>query len=222
MPRRRYSRRYRRRNKKRSVKKISGNPFPNRIVRKLRTTQYYDLGASTTGAIKTTRIWLNNLYDPETTHGTQQPLGYDQYASLYERYCVIGFKVSLEFHNKDDQSWVVGAHLADFSDSVTLSSYEHYAEIKNTKYRLLSPDMDKQFFVFKGSPPKMLYDKNPLSMASRTSAQFASNPTDACYLHIFAQPADQTSTTGDGCEVIVKLEQITVFYDYIKPTRSAV
>lgn len=225
MPRRRFSRRTRRRNKKRSLKMISGNPFPNRIVRKLKTTQYYDLGTSSAGGIRNTKLALNSIYDPESAYGTQQPLGYDQYASLYNRYCVIGARLKVTYHNKDDESWVVGQHIA--IDNTSLTSYEHYKEIKSTKSVLLSPDIDKVGMVSNVSPKKFFHIKNPLAFDDTDTnnglnAPFGSNPANIVYAHIFAQPANQSSTTGDSVEVVVDLEQIVVFYDYIKPTRSEV
>jgi hypothetical protein len=40
---------------------------------------------------------LNGMFDPDTTGGGHQPLGFDQYMAMYTGFCVISTRVTVDF-----------------------------------------------------------------------------------------------------------------------------
>ncbi len=49
------------------------------------------------GATDMLHIKANDLYAPSTVLGSHQPMGFDQIMQLYERFCVVGSKISAAF-----------------------------------------------------------------------------------------------------------------------------
>lgn len=207
-------------------RKIPSAPFPNKIVRRLRTSQFYDTGAHTSGVLDQFAWRLNDLADPEGSFGTQQALGFDQYSALYRKYCVIGAKIIIQAYNHDTNPFVIGTHIN--TDATGLTTYEHYKELKNTRSFVLSPDVDHMTWVHKISMPKVFKTKKLISNEEHYSGTLASHddglttPEELAYVHLFAQPMNQTSTTTNGIYFSITMEQIVVFYDYETPARSVV
>lgn len=222
--------RKRRKNRRRGKirKNIPSAPFPSKVIRKLKTVQYIDAGASTSGALKHVEWVVNDLADPEGAYGTQQALGFDQYSTLYKRYCVLGAKITVMAHNKDgSNAWIVGTHL-NTENTGAITTYEHLKELKNTQVKLLSPDVDHITWVHKCSVPKLFKTKKLLANDDEyggtlvNHASGLTSPTRKAYLEIFAQPMDQSTTTSAGCQFVITMEQIVLFYDYDIPSRSVV
>lgn len=69
---------------------------PDAIYVKLKYTLYYD----DTGAVaKVNYIRGNGPYDPDNGIGGGQPVGFDQYTALYQKYKCFGSKVVLKYVN---------------------------------------------------------------------------------------------------------------------------
>lgn len=208
------------------LKAIPSAPFPNQIVRKLKTSQFYDTQAHTSGALEAFVWRLNDLADPEGTFGTQQALGFDQYSAIYRKYCVIGAKLTITAYDHDSNPFMVGCHIN--TDGTALTSYEHYKELKNTSSRVLSPDVDHITWSHKVSMPKLFRKKKLITNEDEYGGKLAahssglSSPSQLAYAHIWAQPMNQYDTTTAGVYFSITMEQIVVFYDYETPSRSAV
>lgn len=220
-------RKVKRRTRRRKIpRNIPSSPFPNKIVRRLKTSQFYNTGSHTSGALEEFVWRLNDLADPEGSFGTQQALGFDQYSTLYRRYCVIGAKITVMAYNHDSNPFIVGSHVN--TDATSLTSYEHYKELKNTQSKLLSPDVDHVTWVHKVSLPKVFKTKKLISNEDHYGGTLAahdtglSTPDELAYIKVFAQPMDQSTGTSNGIYFNITMEQIVVFYDYETPARSVV
>lgn len=67
--------------------RVPRNPFPNRAIVKLKYCEGFNQNPS--GVLRGRHLYsCNKLYDPNTTGIGHQPLGYDQYAQLYDMYWV--------------------------------------------------------------------------------------------------------------------------------------
>lgn len=221
-----YTKRKRTSRRKKIPRNLSSAPFPNKIVRRLKTSQFYNTGGHTSGALEEFVWRLNDLADPEGSFGAQQALGFDQYSTLYRRYCVIGAKVTVMAYNHDTNPFIVGTHVN--TDPTSLTTYEHYKELKNTQSKLLSPDVDHVTWVHKISLPKIFKTKKLISNEDHYGGTLAAHdtglttPDELAYIKVFAQPMDQSTSTTNGVYFVITMEQIVVFYDYEIPARSLV
>lgn len=70
--------------------------FPQELRTTLRYSDVVVL-TSTVGSVSTYSFRLNSLYDPDFTGTGHQPYYFDQFAALYQRYCVKGAKITAKF-----------------------------------------------------------------------------------------------------------------------------
>lgn len=76
------------------------SPLPDRAFTKLR---YSSLGALTYagfGVPAANQFRVNSLFDPDLSGTGHQPLAFDQYAGIYNRYRVYGMKWKITFSNR--------------------------------------------------------------------------------------------------------------------------
>lgn len=216
-------RRYKRKNtrRRRIVKRgIPRNLAPRTKLIKCTAVKQTSI-SMTTGAMSTIFIQGNSIDDPFTALGTGQPLGYDQYKSLYDKAIVLGSKVSLTFYNGGTVPVIFGLCPMPVSQANTsLSLYDYYGELPGNKQRLLSPDVDHSFLVSKVSTKKHLKKKDlrdcedlTLDLGSETP------PSELFYWHLYFQPADQTTTVSTA-HAVIKVEYIVLLKDPIIPARS--
>lgn len=85
---------YRARRYRRKLINLSQQVVPIVGFKKMR---YHEtIALSITNAFQAQAIFsLNGLYDPNISGGGHQPLGFDQMMGLYNKYCVLGAKVSI-------------------------------------------------------------------------------------------------------------------------------
>lgn len=86
-----------------------------------------------------------NIYDPLLTGGDQQVLGWDQWVALYNKCKVIGGRVFSTFHNASTASAVVGItrQKEHETDNAGNNPFDYLLERPATRYRFLTPDVDK-------------------------------------------------------------------------------
>lgn len=199
-------------------KRIPRTLQPYSIIRKLKTSFYYsfDPGA---GALSYVIPKLNDAYDLMGSSGTQQGLGYDQYALLYNRYCVVGWKVDVKMVTSENTHPIMFG-FTPMTSSTALSTYDHYAEIPGTVQRLLTPDTDKAFLHAKGSVKKYMMPKGgKLLTDDSLCAGIDASPTRTLHGHFYAQAMDQTADPG-ATKCLITVTQLVVFYVPKVPSRS--
>lgn len=74
------------------------SPVPKRMMVKMRYCDNLTLDP-TTGAVAVHRYCANGVYDPDQSGVGHQPLGHDQWSQFYERYTVVGSKITATFVN---------------------------------------------------------------------------------------------------------------------------
>lgn len=85
-------------------------PFADKYRCNLRYCQTGSIDPSNTNFAFHT-FCVNSLYDPDTTGGGHQPMGFDQLAAIYNRYLVTGAKLSCTFESRTattNQTAIVG------------------------------------------------------------------------------------------------------------------
>ena len=90
-------------------------------------------------------VKANDLYAPSTGTGAHQPMGFDQIMALYERFCVVGSKISVAFQTNQSQTAIVGIALRNSTTSESVQdntagqTNEGLLERNRTKWTYASP-----------------------------------------------------------------------------------
>lgn len=159
----------------------------------------------------------NSLNDPWGTSSTQDPLGFNEYAAMYNKCVVVSSKIYLLAH----ASTATGAILYGVSlmpNSTTLSDINHYREHKITSARMLSPDVDHSGVVskYKGKRyEKIVKWKDAENFHAVTTP---ADPTTVRYYHVWV--GDVTGANNAGIEFSGTIEYNVLFFDPKVPTRS--
>lgn len=207
------TRKYRKRVKARAVIGI-----PTHRIVKLKSTCYssVDPGA---GTIYVNTLNLNSAFDPTGTFGTGQPLYYDQWSTMYNRYVVLGYKVSVQAVSTDNTNPVV-VGFTPIMNSTGLSDWKNYREIAGTTQKVLSSDVDRAWFTVKGSIKKFAEPQGGSLLNDDTvRATVDANPTRMLHGHIYVQ-AMNSSADPSAVHLIVTVTQIVKFYVPVIPSRS--
>lgn len=193
--------------------------MPLTCARWLTTAGYTSLNPAA-GAIAAYALSLNSAFDPlGGMSATQQPLGFDQYAALYNRYSVVAWRISLEVVSTDNTNpCVVG--FTPLPSSTGLTTYLHYKELPGTVQRMITPDVDKVYLGARGSVKRWLSPRGAKILSNDNfSALIGANPAKLLYGHIYAQAMDG-SADPSSINVVVRLQQFVVFHEPVTPARS--
>lgn len=210
-------RRFRRR--RRGIKRMyrGRGTTPWSIKRVLSTSGFQSIDAGA-GALAETQLFLNSAHDPlGSLSATQSPLGFTEYATLYNRYCVIGWSVFFEVCSLDNTNPVV----VGFCPSLTAgASYHHYAELPGDVHRVCTPDQDKVVFGARGGVRRwVLPQGGKLLSCEEACSTVTGNPSRVLYGRLYLQAQDSAADEA-AVKVTIKMKQLVVFFDPKTPSRS--
>lgn len=195
-------------------------PLPNRIITKHRYCQTYTLDGTSTAAAS--RLFsLNGLYAPDS--GGHQPMGFDQFAALYQNYKVLGAKISATFNNNsntpDTGSQFVGIQFHENS-SYTPSYITEIAERGRCVYKLLglcNGGNDVKKLSMKWSGKKWYGSTN--FKGGDTSGTISANPAQEFYASVFSC-ADYNGQNPGSCDVLITIDYIVEWYGPLQMNQS--
>lgn len=159
----------------------------------------------------------NSLNDPWGTASTADPLGFNEWASMYNKCVVVSSKIYLLAH----ASTATGAIMYGVSlmpNSTTLADINHYREHKITSARMLSPDVDHSGVVgkYKGKRyEKVSKWKDAEDFHAITTP---ADPTTVRYYHVWV--GDVAGANNAGIEYSGTIEYNVLFFDPKVPSRS--
>lgn len=202
---------YRRKSKWNATMGSPNNPLATKILSKQVYVDTQTLQPTT--AVAGVRVYsLNGLYDPDITGTGHQPRGFDQLASLYNHYVVIGAKVSCSFTNSDSVNpQIVG--LAIRASSNAEADWNDYVEQGHCQYRMISDaggSRDTTTLGISGSPAKYLGRSKVMSDPA-LKGDASANPTEQFYLHVFGAAVD--GADSQGIRTILKIEYASIFIE---------
>lgn len=212
--------------KKQKKKGIIKKRIPRLIQSKtklirVRATDHISMTCAS-GAIDGNVINVMSVNDPFVTDSNVQPLGYDQWATMYNKATVVGCKVSVSIYNSGTTALVYGmAVMPQSKGSTTLPGYEYYKEYPSNKARILSPDVDHGYMTITTAPKKHLHAKNILQNDdyAQDLDGTSTSPTETYFIHYYIQPISKSgAATADA---IVDVDYIVALHDPIIPGRSA-
>lgn len=176
------------------------------------------------GTINNASCTLNSLNDPfGGAAGQELPLGLDQWAAMYSRYCIVGARVFVKVHNVSSTGAAAyGLTVLPGTDNTNYTSAAHYLEMPSTKSRILSPDMDHSGLGLAWSAKRhfrvsKLRDERNLHGTFSTTP---GSPTNVATCKFWVQ--DVNSTEACTIEGYWTVEYICLLMDRIYPSRSTV
>lgn len=213
-----YGRRSRRGRRRRLYRRAARTVQPFSVMRTLKSVIPFTFNPGA-GVVSFGDVYLNSAYDPTGNIASGQPLGYDQYTALYNRYCVVAWSVKLEWCTTDNTVPVVVGFTPSTS-STALTSYSHYKELPGTKSMIITPDIDKGLIFARGGVKKWYVPPGGKLLSNENlSSAVSGNPTNILHGHLWAQAMDATSDPAP-IQVICTIWQRTVFFDPVIPARS--
>lgn len=159
-----------------------------------------------------------SIFDPDFTGTGHQPLGHDQWATLYQRYRVLGCKLKATFINQSGTVTEAEHVGMCVTESTLLGLARDMSEQTMCKQSLIGPTGNQSWsgtlYVdlakFEGDSGAK-YDKD-------YTADMGSNPSRDIFFYIFAQ--DINADDSVEVSVLVELEYTVRLYDRIDLTRS--
>jgi hypothetical protein len=156
----------------------------------------------------------NSVYDPDYTGAGHQPLYFDQYMLIYERYRVLGSKIIVKFINNSAGSSAIFVLHAD-TDPLALVSFFPISEQPHTKVSKFTP-------VSARMPSSLAMKKSSCEIMGLSRSQLwdddysggpTSNPAKMWYYNIFINSADNTANLQGQLEIMIAYD--VVFSDRI-------
>lgn len=156
----------------------------------------------------------NSLFDPFGAHAATQPLFFDQYALLYNKYKVHGAAIKITVINNQSAPTNVSANFRvtvmpttdseAITNGITLPQYpyakEQFAFLNTRVCRM------KHYMSTRKVYGTQVKDTN-------YEATIGSNPTNLWYWRVFVQRFDQSSMTAGDYKIEVKLIQYATMFD---------
>lgn len=148
---------------------------------------------STSGILNSLAIGMNDIYDPEVAAGGHQPMGFDQMAAMYNRYIVIGSKLTVTFYDNaasHSTPAVVGCCMSDDSVAPYIVNTS-YIEAKRGQWRTVTGGKRSATRVScKYSPKKFWGLKDIKDNRQKIGAGTVGSPEDKAYGLVWIQATD--------------------------------
>jgi len=175
--------------------------FPNSIITKLRYSEVTSIN-STTGSLAKYAFSANSVFDPNFTGTGHQPLYYDNYAAIYDQYCVIGSKIHVTFIPRSTTlNCIVG--ITGDDEGTTATTFDTLCESNNTISGVCGPlGSEQTIFTMVFEPQEMFGVDAKSDGGSQTAV--GSSPSEGWYWSIFSIPQDGTSTVAMDIKVYIE------------------
>lgn len=224
MPRRYKTKKKSTRRRKRPVRSMalqsnyvpSGMPIQRRA--KLRYASSHQL-TSTAGSMANHKFRANSIYDPDFTSTGHQPMGFDQWATLFNHYVVLGAKITCTFTNNSSATnpCVVGVYLSD-DTVIPYSTTDGLIEAKKGQMKPFTADPSTSLSVVgKYSAKKFFNLVDVKDNLSRIGAPINNNPSDGTFWNVVMQ-ARNAGTESINLQVLI--EYIVEFSEPVDLTQS--
>jgi len=221
-PTRKYPRKTFRKRKyyKKSFTKSVG--FPKSLIAKLKYSETFSLNPPASGTVVGQTFRLNSLYDPNAGIGGHQPTPFDQYCMVYNRYHVIGAKITVTPipTNNNTGGQIVQQFVLTFSNAANEwsgLSMDDILQNKNTS----KPAIHGGFYLATDSQMRSITRKwsakkwfGPVYMDKDHSASPTANPLREAFCHVCATAAD---LSGDPVNMYYRadIEYVAIFDEHI-------
>lgn len=200
--------------KRRRYSNVQGTLIPDRTCVTLKYNEDIRLPLTGAGTVTTALFRCNSIYDPNqaTAPGQQFPLGYKEYEQFYQKYVVIGSKISVTFKslNGDDVTNSTKNHatcalttIASPAGTVT-NPQELLCNNRTTYTQLMVQNPIKT--LRKKFSPKRFFGINKVLDNASYGANFGNNPSQEAFWQISVYNPTQPGTPSETvfCNVSIK------------------
>lgn len=227
MPRRKTTRPRRRRRKftrrrKARVRRPILSGFPSRKLVKLR---YVDTGLvldAASGSMAQDIYRANSVFDPYQPIGGHQPMGFDQWALIYNKYTVLGAKMTMEYSPLSTSNVVPGRMGILLSSDTT--GVSHYTSINNlleskltgSNYKEIGATINmysgNRVKVSKTFSAKKFFGKVNVIDGSANSADVTANPGNEAFFIPWVSAIASAQDPG-ALNFTIRIDYIVMFHD---------
>jgi len=195
--------------------------FPERIKARLG----YVTSGTLVAAVSASQVWnANGMFDPDQTSAGHQPLGYDQWTAMFNRYIVKKCHVTARVVTTASTvaNMVVGlVCLNGVNSALSATQMTECVEGMRCRWHLLPQGPSATERVIKAT-----FDLSKLTGASpvqyksddRYQALVSANPSEIVGLHLFAY--DVTVSTNVDVAYVMRIEYECEFFDRVFPGQS--
>lgn len=200
------------------IRRLPPLTLPRSRVVRFRAVQPY--AWTSAGAIAVVAAKANSLNDPFAGFGSALPLGTDQWSSQYQKYIVLGSKITVRAMGTTNTGiGIVGIHLTDTASA--LANASHYKELPLTKQKLITTQKDyavvKNFYK-----AKKFWRLTNIKDDSEQEAVFSTtpgDPTDIAYYHVYI--SDLVGSNNFNADLQIEMEWICLLTDPVTLAQSS-
>lgn len=157
--------------------------------------------SSTLGSLATHQFSASGIYDPDITGVGHQPMGFDQWAALFNHYVVIGSKISAYITHSSTSFGMVNLYLSDDASTPYTSTLE-FTEAKKGTFTVISNQRTPAKLYSKYSAKKFFNITDVKDNLDRIGAPNNANPTDTAVYNLVYQTTDASTHALDAIVVI--------------------
>lgn len=185
------------------------HPIPQRFITKLKYSEFVSSNANGNFAFN-----LNSIYDPNRTGIGHQPYGFDQLATLYNRYRVIscGYRIHIAAGTGTSGQQSIQLAALPSNEVLTTLSISEWRENPRCKYICQNAGAATQYLTGKVYIPSLVGRSKAQYMADdRYQAQVTGDPNELAILNLATANGADTTSGGSGIQVV--LEYTVEFFD---------
>lgn len=185
----------------------SPSAFADRTICKL---NYCDLLSDNASTLTSSIYRGNDLYDPLYAVGGHQPMGFDQYMTMYGKFTVLGSKIDLRWTSNSTSPITVAVRP---TNSATVATYLYEAiERPRTKYQQVSGYECRHTSAYMSTARILGEKKNAIVSEDNFSGTAAASPVNQWYWHIYM---NRDAGVTVHAYVWVKLTYYVMFHDRV-------
>lgn len=177
-----------------------GTAFPTQKRVTMRYCTAITLNPNISGALAGHVFSANGIYDPDVTSTGHQPMGFDQWASFYNNWTVVGSKLQALVQTDSNDSSSPGAVIGCYLDSDTLPDYTTFTSMiesgRSTWNYIWYGIMDEPQDLTCSFSARKFFGVDDVVDSNDYGGSFTQNPNkDANYV-LWAQAVDQSTDVG--------------------------
>jgi len=202
-------------------KATTSTPWPYQKIVKLRYVEQFSLSPTVASTVNYL-FRCNDLYDPNYTGVGHQPRGFDQYMTMYRRFCVIGSKIKNRFTINELDNTVRGDLIVGIRpDTLVTTSTDliDLTENRSSRYVVLPSNDEKGKSITSTFSYKNWVKGKPLNNPEACGSISAS-PANEIYFHVFAGPIATSFGAVPTVSCLAEIEYVAIMFDPISPVIS--
>ena len=185
------------------------NGMPTQRLCKLRFANTGQL-TSATGGLATASYCANGIFGCDITAAPAgQPMGFDQWASLFNHYVVLGSRITVEWAlPNQNHLYVAGTYLND-DNTLIYSKFADFKQARKGTQRVLVNQRNCVTTSSNFSAKKFFNVKDIKDNTDRLGGSITTNPSEQAVFVIYGQPMDGASNMS--CRYLVTIDYIVAW-----------